>query len=134
MSCIALGALALALSGVPASAGHCPTRPDLVAGKLGGAMMRSPGAEGRHELCRSYAGLFYDAVTARQAASACEPGRERQQALESLDSAIKTVNERIAAQCAADAETTGSGAAAQEQLSATGSAPQAIRARRGEAH
>src|SRR5262249_44125622 len=49
--------------------------------------------------CRAYRIHFYDAVTARQAASICEDGIHRQRDLDLLDSEIDAFNSLIAAQC-----------------------------------
>jgi hypothetical protein len=42
---------------------------------------------------------FFEAVTARQAASSCQDGDKRQQTLEALDAEIDAFNNLIAAQC-----------------------------------
>jgi hypothetical protein len=53
-----------------------------------------------HEMsCRSYDANFVEAVTARQAASACRSGIELQRTLEWLDSEINAFNDLIAAYC-----------------------------------
>ena len=44
-------------------------------------------------------GAFISTVTARQAASVCENGIDRQQDLDLLDSEIDAFNNLIAAQC-----------------------------------
>jgi hypothetical protein len=49
--------------------------------------------------CRAYGNYFYEAVVARQAASVCEDGANRQQHLEMLDAEIDVFNDLIAAQC-----------------------------------
>jgi hypothetical protein len=49
--------------------------------------------------CRSYDANFVEAVTARQAASACKSGVELQRTLELLDSEINAFNDLIAAHC-----------------------------------
>ena len=49
--------------------------------------------------CRAYRIHFYDAVTARQAASICEDGIHRQRDLDLLDYEIDAFNSLIAAQC-----------------------------------
>jgi hypothetical protein len=48
---------------------------------------------------RAYGIHFYDAVTARQAASICENGSDRQRDLDLLDSEIDAFNNLIATQC-----------------------------------
>jgi hypothetical protein len=48
------------------------------------------------ESCRSYATNFFEAVTARQAASFCKDGIDREQILETLDSEIDAFNDLIA--------------------------------------
>jgi hypothetical protein len=49
--------------------------------------------------CRAYRIHFYDAVTARQAASICEDSINRQRELALLDGEIDAFNNLIAAQC-----------------------------------
>jgi hypothetical protein len=44
------------------------------------------------EDCRSYAANFFEAVTARQAASVCKDGIERVRILELIDSEIEAFN------------------------------------------
>jgi len=51
------------------------------------------------ESCRAYGTNFFEAVTARQAASLCTDGIERQRALELLDSEIDAFNDIMATQC-----------------------------------
>jgi hypothetical protein len=51
------------------------------------------------ENCRAYATNFFEAVTARQAASFCKDGIDRQRILESLDSEIEAFNDLIATVC-----------------------------------
>src|SRR5215510_8398219 len=49
--------------------------------------------------CRAFGMHFYEAVTARQATSACQDGIDRQRDLSLLDSEIEAFNNLIAAQC-----------------------------------
>jgi hypothetical protein len=51
------------------------------------------------EHCRSYATNFFEAVTARQAASFCKDGLDRERSLEWLDSEIEAFNDLIATLC-----------------------------------
>jgi hypothetical protein len=51
------------------------------------------------ENCRSYATNFFEAVTARQAASFCKDGIDRERILESLDFEIEAFNDLIATVC-----------------------------------
>ena len=53
----------------------------------------------REKNCRAYGIQFYQAVTARQATSACRDGIDHQRDLELLDSEIDAFNELIAARC-----------------------------------
>src|SRR5262249_57195562 len=59
--------------------------------------------------CRAYRIHFYDAVTARQAASICEDGIHRQRDLDLLDSEIDAFNSLIAAQCGGECTHGGGG-------------------------
>jgi len=49
--------------------------------------------------CRAFGIQFYEAVTARQATSACQDGIDHQRDLILLDSEIEAFNKLIAAQC-----------------------------------
>jgi hypothetical protein len=49
--------------------------------------------------CRAFGIHFYEAVTARQATSACQDGIDRRRDLTLLDSEIEAFNNLIAAQC-----------------------------------
>jgi hypothetical protein len=51
------------------------------------------------ESCRSYATNFFEAVTARQAASFCKDGIDRQRLVELLDFEIDAFNDLIATRC-----------------------------------
>jgi hypothetical protein len=53
----------------------------------------------KEENCRSYAKNFFEAVTARQAASFCKDGIDRERTLELLDFEIEAFNDLIAAVC-----------------------------------
>jgi hypothetical protein len=64
---------------------------------LGGCAEVDPGH--KEENCRSYATTFFEAVTARQAASVCKHGIDRERILESLDFEIEAFNDLIATVC-----------------------------------
>jgi hypothetical protein len=51
------------------------------------------------ENCRSYATNFFETVTARQAASFCKNGIDRERTLKSLDVEIEAFNDLIATVC-----------------------------------
>jgi len=51
------------------------------------------------ENCRPYATNFVEALTARQAASFCKDGIDRERILESLDFEIEAFNDLIATVC-----------------------------------
>ena len=53
----------------------------------------------REKNCRTYGLQFYEAVTVRQATSACRDGIDHRRDLELLDLEIDTFNNLIAAQC-----------------------------------
>jgi hypothetical protein len=53
----------------------------------------------REKNCRAYGIQFYEAVTARQATSACRDGIDRRRDLELFDAEIDAFNNFIAAQC-----------------------------------
>jgi hypothetical protein len=100
----ALFAIALLVS-VPtpskADALHCAQASDLAAARLRWAAARQSRADSaqNENRCRLYRTHFYDAVTARQVASICEDGINRQRDLDLLDSEINAFNNLIAARC-----------------------------------
>ena len=98
--------LALALLLDPAIAAgaemsDCRQLSDLSAARLRWAAVRKSGVRPAHDAgnCRSYGANFFEAVTARQAASFCSDGIDRQRILELLDSEIDAFNDLIATQC-----------------------------------
>ena len=85
----------------PADASVCSQLPDLSAARFRWAAVRKIRVDPAHsaENCRSYSASFFEAVVAREAASVCRDGLDRQRTLELLDSEIDAFNELIAAQC-----------------------------------
>ena len=79
----------------------CHQLSDLSAARLRWAAVRksSVGPPQNAENCRSYGANFFEAVMARQAASFCRDGIDRQRVLELLDSEIDAFNDLIATQC-----------------------------------
>jgi len=53
----------------------------------------------REKNCRAYGIQFYEAVTVRQAISACRDGLDHRRDLQLLDSEIEAFNQLIATQC-----------------------------------
>ena len=84
-----------------ADTSNCAQILDLPAARLRWAAARQirVGSAQDEKKCRVYRIHFYDAVTARQAASICEDGIHRQRDLDLLDSEIDAFNNLIAAQC-----------------------------------
>ena len=101
---VALFAVAL-LFGLPtvskADASNCAQVSDLPAARVRWAAARQSRIDAAEsdKRCRVYRTHFYDAVTARQAASICEDGIHRQRDLALLDVEIDAFNNLIAAQC-----------------------------------
>ena len=98
--------LAVALLSDPAIAvgvemSGCGHLRDLSAARLGWAAVRKSRVDSGHseESCRSYGSSFFEAVTARQAASVCRDGVDRQRTLDLLDAEIDAFNDLIATQC-----------------------------------
>jgi hypothetical protein len=98
--------LALALLLDPAIAAgadmsDCRQLSDLSAARLRWASVRKSGVDPAHDAgnCRAYGTNFFEAVTARQAASFCREGIDRQLVLQVLDSEIDAFNDLIAAHC-----------------------------------
>jgi hypothetical protein len=101
---IAMFAIALLITPGTASKAdtpYCGQVSDLAAARLRWAAARQSRLDpAQHEQkCRAWGIHFYDAVTARQAASVCENGIDRQRDLNLLDSEIDAFNNLIAAQC-----------------------------------
>jgi hypothetical protein len=82
-----------------ADALNCAQVSDLAAARLRWAAARRVDPAQEEKKCRAYRIHFYDAVTARQAASICEDGIRRQRDLDLLDVEIDAFNNLIAAQC-----------------------------------
>jgi hypothetical protein len=84
-----------------ASVPECGQFPDLPAARLRWVTVRKSAVDpaSNAESCRSFGCNFFEAVTARQAASFCPEGLDRQRALELLDSEIEAFNNLIARQC-----------------------------------
>src|SRR6516162_3327301 len=84
-----------------ADTSSCAQVSDLAAARVRWAAARQSGVDAAQDekRCRAYRIHFYDAVTARQAASICEDGIHRQRDLDLLDSEIDAFNSLIAAQC-----------------------------------
>ena len=80
---------------------NCAQVSDLAAARVRWAAARQSHVDAAQveKKCRAYRIHFYDAVTARQAASICEDGIHRQRDLDLLDSEIDAFNNLIAAQC-----------------------------------
>ena len=82
-------------------ASYCGQGSDLAAARLRWAAARQSRVDPAQseQKCRAYRIHFYDAVTARQAASVCEDDSDRQRDLNLLDSEIDAFNNLIATQC-----------------------------------
>ena len=101
---IAIFAIALLITPGTASkadTSYCGQGLDLAAARLRWAAARQSRVDPiqNEKTCRTYRSQFYDAVTARQAASICEVGSERQRDIDLLDSEIDAFNDLIAAHC-----------------------------------
>jgi hypothetical protein len=79
----------------------CSQVPDLSSTRLSWAALRKAPVNPAHSQgnCRSYAKSFFEAVTARQVASLCKEGIDRERTLELLDFEIGAFNELLAALC-----------------------------------
>ena len=79
----------------------CSQGSNLSTARLRWAAVRKNHADPDHheENCRSYAANFFEAVTARQAASFCKDDIDRKRILELLDSEIEAFNNAIATSC-----------------------------------
>ena len=84
-----------------ADTSNCAQVSDLAAARVRWAAARQSRVDAAQDekRCRAYRIHFYDAVTARQAASICEDDIHRQRDLDLLDFEIDAFNNLIAAQC-----------------------------------
>jgi hypothetical protein len=82
-----------------AETSSCPQVSNLSTARLSWAAVRKVDPAHKEENCRSYATTFFEAVTARQAASVCKHGIDRERILESLDFEIEAFNDLIATVC-----------------------------------
>ena len=107
-ACVILGLalFVIALLFIPpttskADTSNCAQISDLAAARLRWAAARQSRVDSaqNEKRCRVYRIHFYDAVTARQVASVCEGGIDRQRDLDLLDFEIDAFNDLIAAQC-----------------------------------
>jgi hypothetical protein len=98
---LAVALLTTAATASATDASVCGQLQDLDAAYLRWETVRKSRVDpANHEMnCRSYNANFVEAVTVRQAASACKSGVELQRTLESLDSEINAFNDLIAAHC-----------------------------------
>jgi hypothetical protein len=80
-------------------ASDCGAMPDLAAARLAWSKARNADRSNPDQTCRTYGIQFYQAVEARQAASTCKAGSDRQREIEILDSEIEALNDLIAARC-----------------------------------
>jgi hypothetical protein len=93
------------LIGSPTAAGadasNCGQATELAAARVRWAAVRKSRGDtpNNEKNCRAYSIHFYEAVTARQAASTCKDGVGRQPLLDVLDAEIDAFNNLIAAQC-----------------------------------
>jgi hypothetical protein len=96
---VAILPIAVTASNVEAS--YCGQSFDIAAARNRWAIARQRSVDPAHydESCRAYGNQFFEAVTARQAASICRDGVDRQATLEMLDAEIDAFNNLIAARC-----------------------------------
>jgi hypothetical protein len=97
MSAIALLAISATTSKVDAA--YCGQVDAAARFRL--ALARQNGVDHAYneESCRAYGNHFFEAAKARQAASLCEDGIDRQRALDMFDAEIDAFNNLIAAHC-----------------------------------
>jgi hypothetical protein len=98
---LAVAFLMLPATAAEVAASYCGQVSELSTARLRWAAMRQSRVEPADggKICRAYGIQFYEAVEARQAASLCEDGVNRQRNLEQLDAEIDAFNHPIAAQC-----------------------------------
>jgi hypothetical protein len=83
---------------IPSFAAECTSNKDIEASRLRWELLRDQPVKAaeKENTCRTYAALFYESVTLRQAAASCAVG-ERNLAV--LDSEINAFNELLATKC-----------------------------------
>lgn len=98
---IALAVLVGSAISAAADNSGCTQVVNLSAARLTWAALRKDHVDPLHseESCRSYAQNFFAAVAARQVASVCKEGTDRERTLELLDGEIGAFNDLIAARC-----------------------------------
>ena len=101
ISILATAALLASATSAGADSSGCTQVANLSAARLTWAALRKDRVDSAHseESCRSYAQNFFEAVTARQVASVCKEGAERERTLELLDGEIGAFNDLIAVRC-----------------------------------
>jgi hypothetical protein len=94
-------ALLIDLATARADTSACTQVSNLSAVRVSWAALRKDRVDPAHkeENCRSYGKNFFEAVMARQAASFCKDGIDRERTLELLDFEIEAFNDLIAALC-----------------------------------
>jgi hypothetical protein len=99
MLLVAILPIAVTVSNVEAS--YCGQSFDVAAARNRWAVARQRSVDAAHYdgSCRAYGIQFFEAVTARQTASICQDGIDRQQTLQVLDAEIDAFDNLIAAQC-----------------------------------
>jgi hypothetical protein len=97
----AIALLIIPATGSKVDASYCGQVSELAAARLRWAATRESRADPAHneKSCRALGNHFYEAVEARQAASVCDEGIDRQRYLDVLDAEIDAFNNLIAAQC-----------------------------------
>ncbi|MET4482160.1 hypothetical protein [Bradyrhizobium sp. F1.13.3] len=95
---VLIASAAINVSAIPAVAAGCTSIKDIDTSRSRWEMVRSQPAKeaDKEKICRTYATLFYEAVTLRQVATACTPS-ERNLAV--LDSEINAFNNLMATKC-----------------------------------
>ena len=83
----------------PAVASSCSPVSDLAAARLRWSQERSAKTRNPEQTCRTYRKQLYEAAAARQAASTCKAGDQRENEMTLLDSEIEAVNNLIAVKC-----------------------------------
>jgi hypothetical protein len=91
----------LAFDAPPVGASSCSAMLDIGAARVRWSKVRHPETSTLNldQTCRRYFIEFLGAVEARETASTCKSGDERQRAIDILDGEIEAFNNLIAAQC-----------------------------------
>ena len=98
---IVLASAAINASTIPAAASQCASATAIAATRIHWAVVRRQlnNATAHEVACRTYAALFYESVTTRQAVAGCIRDGDYGSEIAALDSEIDAFNNLLATRC-----------------------------------